>query len=365
MRSRFRRSLCSAAGVTLLLAACSSGSVLEPDADRTAWNDPSLASLVTLEEVCATVDFEGWTHGDAVSTVALPELELEFQVSVWPANGGLATARIYDTDTTSPPGDPFLAWAGSGASCPDCLGRGNVLAIEDGAGFPAGGASDFGGTFFLDGFSQPDVRVRGVTAVGSGSFDGSHAVSIDAEPIAGSTAAAGAVQLLVPTAEPAVQSFVELVILSSAQGGFDDLTLCRMMEATEPPPGPEVGGEGCGFGFWKNPKHLDQWAAAGVSPGLRVVDAFGSAPETLARPEQALAASDLTLGQSIALRGSGVNRFLREATAALLNANAGAVRYDLAPQQVLDLYSSAMAGGDTQEAADRLSDYNSQSCPLD
>jgi len=266
----------------------------------------------------------------------------------------------------SPPGDPFLAWAGAGSTCPECLGAGNVLVFEDGAGFDAGGANDFGGTFSLDGFTQSDVRIRGLTAVGAGSFDASHLLFIDAEPRASSVAGAGGVQPLTPSSEPVIQYFVELVVLSSAQGGFDDLMLCRMMEVVEEPGGSDVGGEGCGFGYWKNPKHGDAWIAAGLAPGWKVVDVLGGVPATLAKPEHELSPTlDLTLVQSLRLRGSGVNKLLRETTAAMLNAEASGVNYDLSPKQVAAQYTTAIAGGDIKGTTDTFAQYNSQVCPLD
>ena len=365
MRLRFEHSRLGSACALLLLAGCSGGSVLEPDRDSSLeWGTP-LAVVASVEEVCATIDFESLAHGDLVSSMSVPELELEFNVAVWPSNGGLANARVYDTDTLSPPGDPFLAWAGAGSTCPECVGSGNVLVVEDGAGFEAGGASDFGGTFFLDGFSQPDVRIRELTAVGAGSFDDSHFMLIDAEPLASSVASAGDVQPLTPSSEPVIQSFVELVVLSSAQGGFDDLMLCRMMEVAEEPGGSEGGGEGCGFSYWKNPNHGASWTGTGLAPNSNVVDVLGGAPATLAKPEQGLSPEELTLAESLDLRGSGVNKLLKESVAAMLNAEASEVDYDLSAGQVADLYTAAIAGGDVKGTTRTLKQYNNQVCPLD
>lgn len=365
MRLRLEYSVLGSVGALLLLAGCNGGSVLEPDRDSSFDGGMPLATLAAVEDVCVTIDFESLAHGDQVASLTVPELELQFSVAAWPSNGGLASARVYDTDTMSPPGDAFLAWAGSGSTCPECLGAGNVLVFEDGAGFDAGGASNFGGTFFLDQFTQSDVRIRGLTAVGAGSFDGSHAMFIDAEPIASSVAGAGDVQPLIPSSEPVVGSFVELVVLSSAQGGFDDLMLCRMMEVAEEPGGSDIGGEGCGFGYWKNPKHGDAWIVAGLSPKSNVVDVLGGVPATLAKPEHGLSTPGLTLEQSLRLRGSGVNKLLRETTAAMLNATASGVNYDLSPEQVAEQYTTAIAGGDIKGTTDTFAQYNSQVCPLD
>jgi hypothetical protein len=365
MRLRFELSPTGSVCALLLLVGCSGGSVLEPDRDSSLERGIPLALVASVEEVCATIDFESLAHGDPVSSVSVPELELEFHVAVWPSNGGLASARVYDTDTMSPPGDPFLAWAGAGSTCPECMGTGNVLVVEDGAGFDTGGASDFGGTFFLDGFSQPDVRIRGLIAVGAGSFDDSHFMLIDAEPIVSSLAGAGDVQTLAPASEPVIQSFVELVVLSSAQGGFDDLTLCRMMEVAEEPGGTDGGGEGCGFSYWRNPQHGDSWTGTGLSLESNVADVLGGVPATLAKPDQGLSSAELTFAQSLGLRGSGVNKLLRETIAEMLNAEAAGVNYDLTPGQVIELYSAAITGGDVGATAKTLKQFNNQACPLD
>ncbi|MGW8283141.1 MAG: hypothetical protein ACWGON_07565, partial [Gemmatimonadota bacterium] len=365
MGLRLEHLLVGSSGALLFLIGCSGSSVLEPVHDASLEGDLPFAAVAAVEEVCATIDFESLAHGDAVTLLAVPELELEFNVSVWPANGGLASARVYSTDTMSPPGDPFLAWSGEDSACPECLGIGNVLVVEDGAGFDAGGASDFGGTFFLDGFSQQDVRIRGLTAVGAGSFNESHLMLIDAEPIVSSVAAAGAVQPLTPSAEPVIQSFVELVVLSSARGGFDDLLLCRMMEVVEEPGGSDGGGEGCGFSYWRNAAHGDSWLSTGLSPELGILEVLGDVPEALARPEHELEPAGLTLGQALHLRGSGVNRLLRETGAAILNATSSGVSYDLAPGEVEQIYAAAIAGGNEMEAARTFSQLNNQVCPLD
>jgi hypothetical protein len=365
MRLRFEHSLLGSAGALILLAGCTGGSVLEPDRDSSFDGSMPLAAVASVEDVCTTIDFESFAHSDQISSMVVPELELEFYVTVWPSNGGLASARVYDTDTMSPPGDPFLAWAGAGSTCPECIGAGNVLVVEDGAGFDSGGASDFGGTFFLDRFSQPDVRIRGLTALGAGSFDDSHFMLIDAEPLASSLATAGVVQPLTPSSEPVIQSFVELVVLSSAQGGFDDLMLCRMMEVPEEPGGTQGGGEGCGFSFWRNPQHADSWTGTGLSPESNLAAVLGGVPETLAKPEHKLAPAELTLAQSLGLRGSGVNKLLRETVAAMLNAGTDGVNFDLTPDRVIELYASAIAGGDIGTTAKTLKNLNNQACPLD
>ena len=365
MRLRLAHSLPWSAAIVLLVSGCSGSTVLDPEPDAGLHGASALAAVTTAEEVCATVDFESFVHGDQVTVVTVPELDLAFNVSVWPANSGRPIARAYSTDTTSPPGDPFLAWAGSASSCPDCLGRGSVLVIEDGDGFASGGASDFGGTFFLDRFSQPDVMLREVTAVSAAAFDASHQLRIDAELLVSSAAANGSVQTLIPDPAPTITAFVELVILSSAQGGFDDLQLCRLMEVDEGPDPSEQGGEGCPVSFWKNGGRSEAWEGTGIGPGSRLADFLAALPVELARPEQQQAPAALSFEQSLELRGSGVNRLLREAAAALLNAASAGVSFDLTMDEVEELVRAAVESGDLKNPTKTLAGFNHQACPFD
>ena len=361
MRHPRVRPLPPTAFLLLALAGCHGDGVLAPDGlPRPA------AAVGTPEEVCATIDFDALTHGEAVGAITVPELELSFSVTVWPSNGGLPVARAYDTDVPAPPGDAFLAWSGDGAGCPACGGLGRVLVVEDGAGFATGGASDFGGTFFLDGFTQAGAWVRSVTAVNAAEYEGSHRLYVDAEPLASSSAAAGSIQTLTPSAEPTIGSFVELVILSGARGGLDDLVMCRMMEPSGDDEGSlPAGGEGCGAGFWKNPRNMDHWEGTGLTPADGVGAALGGTPDGFRRPEQAVDPATLSLVEALRLRGPGVNQLVRQAAAALLNATSDGVSYDLRAEEVRDAYLEALAGGDVPGTADLLAALNEQSCPLD
>ena len=365
MGLRFARFPTGGAAAVLLVAGCNGGTVLDPDTDAGFGGSPELAAVSALEEVCATVDFESAMHGDQIASVSVPELELDFNVTVWPANSGLPIARAYSTDTMSPPGDPFLAWAGSASSCPECLGQGNVLVVEDGAGFASGGASDFGGTFFLDGFTQPDVSIREVTAVAATSFDASHQLRVDAEQVASSLAANGSIQRLVPGSSPTITSFVELVIFSSARGGFDDLRLCRLMEVADDPGTLDPGGEGCPVSFWKNGGQTGAWEGTGIGPDARLDDYLAALPAKLARPEQDQDPAALSFDQSLRLRGGGVNRLLREAAASYLNAASSEVNFDLTTEEVEALVRNALEGDDLKNPTKTLAGFNHQACPFD
>jgi hypothetical protein len=367
MRMQHRRACLVTVAFLLVVNGCGNEAVFAPDSGLSGAIGPDgqpVAAVGTVEEVCAVIDFESYSHGDAATFVEVPELELSFDVTAWPANTGLPSARIYSTDTMSPPGDPFLAWAGSGATCTECLGLGNVLVFEDGEGFADAGASDFGGTFFLDGFTQPDVRLRSVKAV-SASFDASHQVWVDAELMTTSSEALGPVQELVPSIEPTITGFIELVVLASAQGGFDELQLCRMMETTEDPGESEQGGEGCEVSFWKNAGNEDAWIGTGVLPDALLSDLLGSAPLGLAKPEQKLAASELSIAEALRLRGGKVNRLVREAAAAYLNSVSSEVSFDLTATEVQTIFRGGLDGGNEIVATRTLAGFNHQVCPLD
>ena len=365
MGLRFAPFASGVAAAVLLLAGCNGGTVLDPETDAGFGSAPELAAVSALEEVCATVDFESFMHGDEIASVSVPELELAFNVTVWPANSGLPIARAYSTDTMSPPGDSFLAWAGSASSCPECLGQGHVLVVEDGAGFASGGASDFGGTFFLDGFTQPDVKLHEVTAIAASSFDASHQLRIDAEQLASSLAANGSVQRLIPDSRPTITSFVELVILSSARGGFDDLRMCRLMEVPGDPGTDVPGGEGCPVSFWKDGGQSEAWEGTGIGPDARLGEYLAALPAGLARPEQDQDPAGLSFEQSLRLRGSGVNRLLREAAASYLNAASTGVNFDLTTAEVEALVRAAVEGGDIKTPTKTLAGFNHQACPFD
>jgi hypothetical protein len=367
MRMQHRRACLVTVAFLLAFNGCGREAVFAPDSGLSGSIGPDgrpFAAVGAMEEVCAVVDFESYSHGDAATFVEVPELELSFDITAWPANTGLPSARIYSTDTMSPPGDPFLAWAGSGATCTECLGLGNVLVFEDGAGFAYAGASDFGGTFLLDGFTQPDVRLHSVKAV-SASFDASHQVWVDAEPLASSSEALGPVQELVPSIEPTITSFVELVVLSSAQGGFDELQLCRMMETSEDPGESEQGGEGCEVSFWKNAGNEDAWVGTGVLPDAPFSDLLGAVPPGLAKPEQRLPLSELSISEALRLRGAKINRLVREAAAAYLNSVSSDVSFDLTASEVKTIFGGGLDGGNENLATKTLAGFNHQVCPLD
>ncbi len=119
---------------------------------------------------------------------------------------------------------------------------------------------------------------------------------------------------------------------------------------------PEGDGEGCTPGFWKN--HPDAWLSTAYSPG----DDFDA---TFVRPAFN---PDITLQDALALKGGGLNRLARTATAALLNASSTDVNYPLSVAEVIQKYQDAFDFGSKQDINNQgteFDDFNnlSSTCP--
>lgn len=127
-----------------------------------------------------------------------------------------------------------------------------------------------------------------------------------------------------------------------AEGEYGCETVWAEASATCEVPG--EGGEGCTPGYFKNPKHFDDWI--GYSPGDDFDTTFGV---DLFDP-------DITLGEAVRLGGGGVKKLARHGTAALLSAAHSGVDYPLTVDQVIN----AVKAGD----ADTLADANELGCPL-
>ena len=103
MRLRFEHSRLGSACALLLLAGCSGGSVLEPDRDSSLEGGIPLAVVASVEEVCATIDFESLAHGDLVSSVSVPELRQSERVAVDPSGLMPSSGRISSSPLRHPP----------------------------------------------------------------------------------------------------------------------------------------------------------------------------------------------------------------------------------------------------------------------
>jgi hypothetical protein len=118
-------------------------------------------------------------------------------------------------------------------------------------------------------------------------------------------------------------------------------------------PTPEEEGEGCTPGYWKQPHHLDSWAAP-----FDPTDLFSSAFED--------AFPGKTLLEVLWQGGGGLNALGRHTVAALLNAQSGGVNYDLTVAEVIAQFNSVYPGTWAQYEAlkNYFEGFNTQGCPL-
>jgi hypothetical protein len=121
---------------------------------------------------------------------------------------------------------------------------------------------------------------------------------------------------------------------------------------TSPPPTtPPPGQEGCTPGFWKN--HPEAFPAP------------YSASTTLGSVFTGLTANyaSLTFAQALELGGGGLDALLRQAVAALLNAQSADVEYPLTAAEVIAQTNAAIASGDYETTKDLFDQYNNLTAP--
>ena len=147
---------------------------------------------------------------------------------------------------------------------------------------------------------------------------------------------------------PAGASSLTVQVLSQGDGsGNQPASLNWIGAGLSVPP---VEGEGCTPGFWKNPKKYVFWPAA-YQPGDLFYPVFGRD----AFPGQ-------TLGETIKLKGGGLNYLGRAATAALLNA-ASFSTYPYTEAEVISMFQAAYDSGNYEDTADDFDDANNLGCP--
>lgn len=110
------------------------------------------------------------------------------------------------------------------------------------------------------------------------------------------------------------------------------------------PCGPQ-GGEGLGQGYYKQSQHFDDWHTWTQTDSFETV--FGvDLPQSK------------TLLQALNTGGGGMNALLRQATAALLNANNPDVNYLYTQQQVIDMVQQAFSSGNYNQVKDLFEAQN-------
>jgi len=306
------------------------------------------AALQTLAnsstEVCHTIDFDNFDHGDVISTIALPApFGFNLTVEVSSNADGLDVARAFDVEAEVDY-DPDLRVPSAGGFCSECEGLGRMMVIEDAEGFdnrgdaPDGGSITFSGfsgngTFLVKQFKIVDVHTPEgpVTFFVDGNLD---ATSSDPPPADEATVE------IVTTGET---TFTEtMTFVMGGSGAYDDIVLCMQIPTTP-------GEEGCTPGFWSTHSiyapgnQADAWGPTGWDADDPVTDAFSEAG--------AYTAGALSLhGALVGGGGSGVEGgariLLRAAVAALLNASHPDVAYPRSEADVISDVNAALASGD-------------------
>lgn len=226
-------------------------------------------ALPVPAETCATISFDGFSHGDLVTELDVP-LFGGFTLSVDVISGGPASAneeaRIFFTNRSEGIPDPDLhsadATDGFAGDCADCMPLGNFLVISN-LDFAADGDSPSGGEVVLTGFPVlGQTVIRSYTAVDQDitPIPETLALEIDGVQTGISTSPGdGSVEVVTPATTPAITTSASLVF--SGSGAVDDLVICHT-----PPPGTGTGT----IGYWKT--HPEAWPIDQITIGGVVYD---------------------------------------------------------------------------------------------
>ncbi len=118
-------------------------------------------------------------------------------------------------------------------------------------------------------------------------------------------------------------------------------------------PTPVKPGEGCTLGFWKQEHHFNFWPDP-YHPDMPFEDALGDIDDS----------KDLTLLEALKLGGGGLKALIRQATAALLNAQHPDVNYLYTTAEVISMFQAAIASGDYETTKGLFEAANEAGCPL-
>jgi hypothetical protein len=119
-------------------------------------------------------------------------------------------------------------------------------------------------------------------------------------------------------------------------------------------PTPEEAGEGCSLGFWKQDQHFSYWPSP-YDPYMKFEYAFGEFEDI---PD------DLTLLDALQLGGGGPKALMRQATAALLNAQHPDINFRFTTAEVIAMFQTAYLSGEFEPTKDKFEVENETGCPL-
>ncbi len=120
--------------------------------------------------------------------------------------------------------------------------------------------------------------------------------------------------------------------------------------------------EGCGAGYWKNPKHFDEWVITGIEPNEQSVLIFVFSQGFFSDP---LPTHQQILGLD---GGTPMEKLAKEFLVAALNFLHPNINYGLDEGEIASIVVEAFQNNDPEEildAKDQLEFYNNMGCPLD
>jgi hypothetical protein len=349
MQHQFR----AAAALLLAVAvgACERGTSTAPETLGPISHDLTVQLAV---EQCTTVDFDTYSHGDAVTAVNV--LGVPLTLSSIRYNDLVAVnPTAYDVELT---GDVLAGLndthddTQAARDCAQCAGHARILVVPD-PNFAVGGDNTQGGEILISGFADdPDpTAVWSITdfdVVDADANQGFTTLYVDDVQTAQNTRTGNATVETVAVPANTITTGIRFTIGSldaDASSGIDNLVVCRT--TTE-----EEDGEGCTPGYWKQEQHFDSWM--GYAPTDYYDDVFGVGPH-------------ITLLAALESGGGGQDALLRHSVAALLN-SAGDVAYGMSDAQIIAAVQAAYATGtkDAFNAAkDVFEELNERYCPLD
>lgn len=352
------------------VAACSDAGLtaLEPEA-------PLASSSVdaTTGETCEVVDFEGFAHGDIVTSITLPLLNLDVTLTPFARHDGVPNpnpnVRAFDTDEDPALWeDKDLLWRQPGGECPACEGQGRIIVVEHMLGFYYDthkgkiGDAQYGGDIVISGFdrSPGTYRVASFRAFDNDSHSEAPITLWVDGFLMGSSTHQGNGTVETVMASPHTLTAAATFRLGTPEpdymggsGGIDDITICTRES---------LGDDGCTIGYWKN--HLDSWPGTGYSPDQTLESVF-DVPDGLGLDDATLLAA-LSFGGGPGAFGAS-RLLLQQAVAAVLNAAHGDVAYGMTVGQIVAQVNAALATGSRSTMLvlkDQLDALNNAGCTL-